>query len=409
MIEDTGYIHGIAQTERIIELSEDQNKALKAIDDFMHSSKKYMVIGGIAGSGKSSIIPFIVEKYPNTEITAPTGKAVMVLKRKGLVDAMTLHSFLYIYNRKKDIEGNYYFEVIEKPDFHFNGIDLVIVDEASMVNHEMFNILSNKKFKVLYIGDHFQLPPVKDDFNILSNPDFKMEKVLRQNQDNPIIYLAELARNNKMIPLGKYGDSKCKIKLNYDELTSFNEIITWTNDTRKHINDAVRRQYNYLEDRPVNDEKMICKNNHIVKNLFNGQIVYAVNNPKKNKNGTWKFELIDELAHDDPFIMAQTDYTINVDAFIGLDRIEMKQKSDEYYLQDVKFLNMKDNLKIFKHIKKPIFLDYGYALTCHNAQGSSWENVAVIDEKKMFHHKDYFRWLYTAITRAEKVLTIYRF
>ena len=54
-----------------------------------------------------------------------------------------------------------------------------------------------------------------------------------------------------------------------------------------------------------------------------------------------------------------------------------------------------------------IHLDWGYAITAHASQGSSWNNVAVMLDKRLYHIKDYNRWIYTAITRAEDSVVIY--
>ncbi len=50
-------------------------------------------------------------------------------------------------------------------------------------------------------------------------------------------------------------------------------------------------------------------------------------------------------------------------------------------------------------------VDYAYAVTCHKAQGSEFENVFVINQGQ--HHDDYVKWYYTAVTRARKKLYIY--
>jgi exodeoxyribonuclease-5 len=49
---------------------------------------------------------------------------------------------------------------------------------------------------------------------------------------------------------------------------------------------------------------------------------------------------------------------------------------------------------------------WGYAITCHKAQGSSWPNVIVYDDQLSRTEEDRKRWLYTAITRAERGLVI---
>lgn len=424
-IPDAGYINGIAQESRIIDLSEDQEKALDFVDKFINSDKKFAVIGGCAGSGKSSIIPFILKKYSSdidtisdpfddyfntreVEVCAYTGKAVMVLKRKGIVNASTLHSFLYYHNPVLNEETGEY-NIVYKPrdNAYFHNTQLLIVDEASMVSKELFDLISSKSFKVLYIGDHFQLPPVNDNFNIMLNPDFKMEKVLRQNEDNPIIHLAELARTGQKIPLGVYGNSKHTLKFNKEELINYDEIITWTNKSKDMINDFVREQKGFIKDVPQIDDKMIVKANCHSKNLFNGQIVYIMNHPKMNKNGAWKVEIIDELAYNDPFIMAQTDNYIQANASIHLSKEELNHlKVLPFEKKWVKKGSKKD-VYFVPASPYQVHLDWGYAITAHSAQGSSWNNVAVILDKRLYNIEDCNRWIYTAITRAEDSVTIY--
>ena len=59
-------------------------------------------------------------------------------------------------------------------------------------------------------------------------------------------------------------------------------------------------------------------------------------------------------------------------------------------------------------LEAPALFDFGYAITCHRAQGSSWKNVLVIEEKFPFDAVEHARWLYTACTRPEKKLVLIR-
>ena len=142
---------------------------------------------------------------------------------------------------------------------------------------------------------------------------------------------------------------------------------------------------------------MIVKVNCRSKNLFNGQIVYFMKKPKKNKDNSYSVEIVDELAYNDPFILAQTDDTIKARASIHLSKEEL----EDLKAQSFGYANSK------KKKTYEIHLDYGYAITCHQSQGSSWKNVAIILEERIKYTKDYYRWLYTAITRAEESVTIY--
>ena len=256
-----------AETENLI-LSEEQAKAVEAVSDFLKSDKKYFVISGCAGTGKSAIIPFIRKQVKGEcPVAAYTGKAVVVLKRKGVKDAQTLHSFLYVSEKHIDANGKIYFEFIPKHEAEFYDIECVIIDEASMVDKTMFELLFKEKFKIIFIGDHFQLPPINDDFNIMMQPDIILTKILRQNEDNPIVKLANMARNGERIPFGQYETSfKKKIfKLKPEDYLKYDEIITWTNKMRINVNETVRKIKGYDTFQPQVDEKMIVK----VKSMLN--------------------------------------------------------------------------------------------------------------------------------------------
>ncbi len=393
MRSDDGYIGGVAQSARIQTLSNEQKNALDAINDFVLSSRKQFVLGGVAGSGKSTIIPYIQRLYSGVQVCAYTGKAVTVLLRKGIFGACTLHSFLYRVEVEKTQDGETRVVFTPKEKSLFSYTSIVVVDEASMVSREIYDLLSEKCFKVIYIGDHFQLPPVKDTFNIMQNPDFKMETVLRQNEQNPIIMLATMARMGEPIPYGKFGDSYHTKNLQKDDLTNFNQVITWTNAAKDQLNIDIRKKLGYADNLPVAGDKMIVKSNCRSKNLYNGQIVYIHANPigVKGMANYWKVRLFDELAHDDAFVMASTDDTINCTASVHLSKEE---------LEKARFEPRKKGPVV-------VHLDWGYAITCHASQGSSWKNVAIVDEERHKHFDEFNRWMYTAITRAEEMVAIY--
>lgn len=406
LFDDVGYLNGIAQTYRPKILSDDQEIAYRKCIDFMNSPNKEFIIGGVAGSGKSSIIPYISDYYANhfdgaVAICAPTGKAVMVLKRKGL-DAITLHAFLYEAVVNVDEHGEKHVEFKRRNEICFDYVGLLIVDESSMISGEIYSFIKRLPFKTIYIGDHYQLPPVNDDFNIMLHPNFKMEHILRQNEDNPIIMLSQMARNGKELPLGIFGNSKVTRTFDKNALVNFNEVITWTNSCKDSINDAIREKLGYEHGIPHLEDKMIVKMNCISKNVYNGQIVYLFGRePKKMRNGLWEVEFLDELAHDEVFIMAQTDALMKAKATIHASKEQLKAIKMQRFERDYR-----------KRLKNScIHLDWGYAITCHSAQGSSWKNVALILEDRMKHVMDseeYNRWIYTGLTRAEESVTVFR-
>ena len=420
-MKDFGYIEGIAQEARITELSDDQAGAIEFARGFVESgsSARYAVIGGVAGSGKSTIIPHIIEAVGGTPfaygcadqgdvaVCAYTGKAVMNLKRKGIPYACTLHAFLYDTRFEYDpVTGGTKAVYIPRPDFFFRRIRLLIVDEASMVSRELHEHIESLTFKTIYIGDHFQLPPVNDSFNIMLNPDFRLERIHRQEEDNPVVMLADIARRGQPLPLGVFGSSKHTRTLDTADLASFDEVITWTNATKDRVNDIIRDARGFQKDVPQLDDKMIVRVNYRPKNVYNGQIVYLVNNPTLRKDGGWNVEFVDELAYNDPFIMAQTDAATKAIASVHLPKADL----EKFRLMKQNVRSKKDYFGMKKENPYQIHLDWGYAITCHAAQGTSWKNVAVLLEDRMkwaMGREDYSRWLYTALTRAEESVTIY--
>ena len=417
MLKTVGYIGGIAQEQRVTELSDEQEQAIEFVKKFLFNdtTSKYKVIGGVAGSGKSTIIPYMIQLcgqsfdittgWGNVAICAYTGKAVMNLKRKGMANATTLHSFLYVTKYEDDpITGGKKVIYTPRSRSFFRNIRLLIVDEASMVNKEMYDQIMSLPFKTLYIGDHFQLPPVNDNFNIMRNPDFKLERIHRQEEGNPIVQLADLARHQKPLPLGIFGSSKHTRSFDKDSLVNFDEIITWTNATKDAVNDLIRLKKGFPKDDPQEGDKMIVKMNNRGKNVYNGQIVYLMSQPTKYKHGGWNVEFVDELAYNDPYIMAQTDSTTKAIASVHLPKSELDR------LRSLPPVQRKDWGKRKQENPYQIHLDWGYAITCHAAQGTSWQNIAVMLEDRMkgvMTSEEYSRFVYTAITRAEESVTIF--
>lgn len=400
----------IAQFDNSFELSEEQNKAIDAVMDFLERSpvRNYFVVSGCAGTGKSSIIPklrkLIKQKF-NLSVPVPvlayTGKAVTVLMRKGLKDAQTVHSFLYFVKTVKKPDGTVDCKFEFKNRACFDGCYAVIVDEASMIDNVFFERFIELGLKVIYIGDHFQLPPVGDKFNIMEHPDVTLTKVLRQNENNPIVKMATIVRNGDFLPVGRYGNSfHLPIdKLKDEYLPKFDQIITWTNKSRQYVNEKVRHLRGFNDIMPQPDDKMIVKANNRKQMVFNGQIVFAGENITrkfvKNVGTVYRMNYIDEVEKVDAYSQAiGKSYTRTALCTIG-----WSSEKIEKYRHGL--INKEKDCVPLLH------LDYGYAITCHSAQGSSWSDVCVLDEQRHRYMDEWYRWMYTAITRAEDRVVIF--
>lgn len=361
-----------------IKLTEEQEIAVESVVNWFHfekTKKKKFVLAGLAGTGKSSILPFIIKKIDLTDVNvacvAYTGMASLVMNRKGMKNAQTIHSLIYEMQTVIDNEGNVSKEFVKR-NYINHDIKLIICDEASMVSVKIQNDLESFRIPVLYIGDHGQLPPISNaSSNILLKPDIKLETIHRQALENPIISLAHMAREGNHIPYGKYGDNVLKIRLeNLKEssMVSADQLLCGLNSTRRTINKQFREIYGYKGLYPNKNDKLICLNNNWKKGLINGMTgiceEYIIKQRKLsfyNEINEWKDLIIDPII----FEGGKAEYVKNVDQF-----------------------------------------DYGYCVTVHKFQGSQADKIILFDEK-MNNDVDYYaKWLYTGITRAVEKLII---
>ena len=376
-----------------VQLSDDQKKAHDFIIDGLKAKKKVLTLGGYAGTGKTTLIYYIVntlrKEQPQMSIAycAFTGKAATVLmdkivKGEDCDDYIgTIHSLIYspILNPFGLLMG---FRRKDKLDY-----DLIIVDEASMVNEEIFKDLKKYNIPLVCVGDHGQLPPVKSTFNLMENPMVKLEQIQRQAIGNPIIELSMLARNGEYIKPGLYANDKGKVekitnfKIIYDKKDIFDYLLlSGTNATRLRMNDFIRRRKGIPDDSiPKVGETIICLKNNFKEGLYNGLTGRL---EKISPHGKHWFSVVVDIGDEFP-------YTGNI-----LRQQFGKMKT----IREVKGLKYKDIGDLF---------DYGYCLTVHKAQGSESDKVILFDERVWgMEDKEYYRWLYTGITRAKKELII---
>lgn len=377
-----------------MELTKGQEEGLKIAVARFHSKEKYTVIAGYAGSGKSTLIKYIIHMLdiPEKEVAyiAYTGKASLVMREKGCSGAMTAHRLLYQVSQKED--GTYYFE----PKRYIGDYKIVVLDECSMLPNDMWELLLTHKIHVLALGDPGQLPPISGNSHILDKPHIFLSEIVRQALDSPIIRLSMDVREGKYIPY-KY-EGACRVIQREDLgpglLLGADQIICGKNATRHSLNEHMRKLTfgeRYIE-KPQNGDKVICLKNHwdIVSSneepLINGMI--------------GKLDYVDFEEEDDSL------YRPVMRASFYLD-----EQFYDYLQMDYKLFVDKNptineyNWKAFLKVPHALEFDYGYAITAHKSQGSQFEKVVVFDEwlgDKEYHNK----WLYSAITRASQKLVI---
>lgn len=373
------------QQQPALELSSDQVAALNHVDQWWQNSEaQTFTLAGYAGTGKTTVIAYIVNSWPYGKllIAAPTGKAAQRLREKG-VDACTIHQLAYRF-AGHDADGN--------PEFDWHGMArdrLVIVDEASMVNSEIYGDLIDNGYRILFVGDHGQLAPVGGDPGIMRNPDFALSVIHRQD-DAGLLSFAHDLREGRM-PEAQGAAEVLHIKP-WDEsdvlqtLAQADTAICWKNDNRHWLNHEIMQRlgvipgdlpYDHKSARAVLKHlestgewfKLLVLRNNYRMGVANGQVVEA-----KITKVTRVSSVFGKVRKNG----REFDASLDKDTFRASAR-GMECPRDH------------------------IMGDFGYCLTAHKAQGSEWPWVAVYDDYTKRDERA--RWAYTAATRAKDRLT----
>ncbi len=337
---------------------------------FNEQPKPEFRLGGFAGTGKTTMIrSLLTPGGPNSVVCAFTGKAAHVLQKKG-IPASTIHAL--IYNTFMDEKGGFHFELkTELPK-----VELIIVDEASMISKDLYRDLCSFGIPLLFIGDPGQLEPVGDNPNLMAKCDFTLTTIHRQALESPIIAYSQHIRTGGDLrdrSFCKPGELEFVSKnLSGELMHSANQIICAKNTTREILNKAMRRNLGFTDKLCVG-EKVICLANNSRFHTFNGQM-FTISEIKEETATSFEVVMIDE---------ANRRYTVPIWA----DPFHREVKKSEH------------------GPKTKVHVTYGYAVTCHKSQGSEWDHVVVVDEWMPPAVWDMKRWRYTAITRAAKKLS----
>jgi exodeoxyribonuclease-5 len=408
-----------------VKFSPTQASALDKIAAWLDdpNAKPTFYLAGPAGSGKSTITKHAVADVRGRIVyCAPTGKAALVMRRKGCSGAKTIHQTIYrpagdppspevVARLREEIKRLYAVnepgaratadKLVEQlqrtedeskrkgPRFSLNlesmlkGAAVGVVDECSMVDQYVGRDLESYGTKLLVIGDPNQLPPVYGAGYFTSRePDAYIDEIHRQALDSPILRLADLARRGERLPVGelgdgvdvrRYGDPTLEKRAMDAEM-----IIVGRNRTRHATNHKIRRLLGRNEaPSPVPGDRVICRRNNHELGLLNGS--------------SWK---VDSCTPDMEKMTAKIEV---VSAEDDHDRVECSTWLHHFMAREEELQghNRRDHDEFA----------YGFAITAHSAQGSQYDDVVVFDESRQFG-KDASKHLYTAITRAAKTLTV---
>jgi exodeoxyribonuclease-5 len=408
-----------------VKFSPTQDKALAAIAAWLAdpNGKPTFYLAGPAGSGKSTITKYATADVRGRIIyCAPTGKAALVMRRKGCSNARTVHQVIYRpagdppspeVNAKlleeikrlyavnepgaratadkltEQLERNEGESKRKGPRFSLNleselkTAAVGVVDECSMIDQYVGKDLESFGTKLLVIGDPNQLPPVYGTgYFTAREPDAYIDEIHRQALDSPILRLADLARRGEKLPVGPTGDGVDVRRFGDPSLEKramdAEMIIVGRNRTRHATNHKIRRLLGRNDaPAPVPGDRVICRRNNHELGLLNGS--------------SWK---IDRCVPDLEKMTAKIEVISTEDE---RERVECSTWLHHFMAREEELLghSRRDHDEF----------SYGWAITAHSAQGSQYDDVLVFDESRQFG-KDAPKHLYTAITRAAKTLTV---
>lgn len=377
----------------MILLTKDQKKIIdKAINWFINYTPDDPVFSilSYAGCGKTTIANFI-PKYLglmpyNVIYTAFTGKACSVLIRKGN-NANTIHRTFYQIRKMK---GSFYFKLKKSLPYF---IQLIIIDEASMVGSKMMQDIISFNIPVICLADPGQIGPVAAKENpFINTKKFPvLKKVIRQKENSGILSIATMIRNGKIPNIGQYNESKVISFLDIENINikDYDMVLCYRNNLRKSINYQIRSELGYLDQFPEKGEKVICLRNNYHYNLMKDNINYYM------VNGLVCFVQSYTRIRDDNTLIMKV-------------KPEFFKEDDKNFFPIVysePFITGRYPMYDLEEDNRIVLFDFAYAVTITKSQGSSWDNVLVINDY-IGSMNNWKRVLYTGVTRAAKSVTL---
>lgn len=402
-------------------LNDQQEAASYGACDWYHAFlrgenvRAWYEISGPAGSGKTTLVKYIIRQLGLSDdqvvFVTFTGKAALALRLSG-VPGRTIHSICYqttIVN-EKDEKGNVVYvngkpklkRIQRKVDWIDPKIRLIVADESGMIELQMGHDILSFGVPVIALGDLHQLPPVFGNGLFLRNPDSILTKIMRQVEGNPIIYLSQLAIYHQTIQYGSYGANNEAHVIRKDVFNNSHEIATkwlsWadmvicsTNRMRDFLNSYIRRNIQHISGAYIQPgDKLICRQNHW--DVLLGEPysdIALVNGLVGTCTETYK------NAESRAYV--EIDFKPEFSTGPQFESLPINHSYLFAPYHERKEMNVLDT--------NIIPFEFGNAITCHLAQGSQAKKVLVYVEN--WSDSDFFwRWLYTAITRASMELCL---
>lgn len=374
-----------------MEWAGQQADALKAVGRWLKDRKGKQIfrLFGYAGSGKTTLAKEIASTVNGTVLFAAfTGKASLVLRKKGCDGARTIHSLIY-KPVQDETTGIVTFKLNEESDIA--SAALVIIDEVSMVGEDLARDLMSFGTRILVLGDPAQLPPVRGEgFFINAEPDVMLTEIHRQAAESPIIRMSMDVREGRGLSVGAYGN--CRVVARRDvapeelreAVIGADQVLCGMNRTRQTYNRRIREIRGMTGTlaswQPARGDRLVCLKNDRVKGLLNGGLwdVGKVSHKARGKYGRLQMEV---ESVDQP----------------GIAHVAVETPGEF-------FLGMEKDMD-WRELREVDHFTYGNCLTVHKSQGSQWDDVLLFDESFVFR-SDADKHLYTGLTRAAETITV---
>ncbi len=236
---------GISKKPKRIELTEEQEQALSKLKSFVKGNDRFFKLSGYAGTGKSTLVCFLMEWLEEEEMEfvggSPTNKAAKNLRKlaekQGIgVEVKTVAQLLGQQPEVDEETGEEKF-VAGNGKAQFDRYDVIIIDEFSMINKENFQEIVNEaveaEVQVIFLGDEAQLPPVKEKEPIVASSQLiekeaTLSKIVRYDGD--IVHVAEEIRTNP-----KYNSSLYSFKTTSDRTIVCLSRRDWLKSAKEHF------------------------------------------------------------------------------------------------------------------------------------------------------------------------------
>ena len=448
------------------EPTSQQSEVINQLSEFVEDSpsNSLFLLKGYAGTGKTTLVSSLINSLwsvgKKVVLLAPTGRAAKVLSVYSKKSAFTIHK--KIYWMRTNSQGNTYVTLQENK--HTNTI--FVVDEASMIpdaSDKGFGgrillddlieyVYSGVMCKLILIGDTAQLPPVHLDISPALDENLlgvnyrkdvysaELTQVVRQKSSSMVLENATLLRdkisdNNFNTPNIKCNSEVVRLDVGMDIQDALEDaysqsgvegtvVICRSNKRANLYNQQIRARIRGQEDDlSTGDFLMVVRNNYFwlpegskAGFIANGDMVEVMRIYEFNELYNCRFARISVRLVDYPD-------EENLECIVLLDTLTSESPAmtyDEYkklydevakdYTDIPKRAQRNKEIKL-NHYFNALQVKFAYAITCHKSQGGQWENVFV--EQGYFTpdmlSKEYFRWLYTALTRTTKKLHLINF